>query len=558
MKSGFEAENYRLERLRYLKQLKDENAASTANAELSLYEFTKQAWHIIEPATEFIGGWHLEVICDHLQACTRRQIRNLIINIPPRCMKSIALAVMWPCWSWISHPETRWMFASYSLNLSIRDNVKSRSVIESDWFRERWGDRFEMRDDQNAKSRYENSKTGFRLATSVDSMATGEGGDFLCCDDPHNAKYAESDAVRQSALDWWDRTMTTRGNDPKTVVKVVVMQRLHEKDLTGHLLEQGGWEHLMLPMEYEPGRATVTSLGVPDPRKEEGELLWPARFGDPEVLALKSSLGSYGVAGQFQQRPSPPEGGLFGKSRFCYFTVERLPASVDGSQPDVIITLFGRDGITKRVLGSQCLWFQTCDTAMVASQEADYTAIGTFLLTPDNDLLIWDVWRDKIEVPAQYDTLIAHRNRYPQLLFQAVEDRSSGTGLIQTGRIRGTPFKALRAAGSKIQRAVAVSTMYENGQVYHKQGDPYVCDFENELSTFPNAAHDDQVDVVSYAGLLVISGELRANRLGRPLLAVAAGPPEYDRTNLGVPKNQPPAPTTQELVGSMLRDMLED
>ncbi|MBT6046455.1 MAG: terminase, partial [Candidatus Scalindua sp.] len=194
-----------------------------ALAEASLLEFIKQAWHILEPTTVFQSGWHLEAICDHLEAATNRQIRNLIINMPPRHMKSLAVSVFWPCWVWINDPSSRWLFSSYAQELSTRDSLKCRRLISSEWYRKRWGHKFHLTGDQNQKTRFENDKTGYRLATSVSGLVTGEGGDFIVCDDPHNVKQAESEAVRKGTLRWWDESMSTRGNNPKTVVKVVDM-----------------------------------------------------------------------------------------------------------------------------------------------------------------------------------------------------------------------------------------------------------------------------------------------------------------------------------------------
>ncbi|MBI3696539.1 MAG: hypothetical protein HY238_17075 [Acidobacteria bacterium] len=290
-------------------------------AKRRLLEFVLQAWPVIEPATDFIPGWHLDAICDHLEAVSNGHLRNLLINIPPRHMKSLAVAVFWPAWEWIRWPERRWLFSSYALSLSIRDSVKCRRLIQSAWYRSRWGDRFQLTGDQNAKERFENNKTGYRLATSVGGAATGEGGDRVIVDDPHNVKEAESDTVRQGVIDWWDQVMSTRLNDPKTGAKVIIMQRIHEGDLSGHVLEQGGYEHLCLPAEYE-GNKCSTSIGWSDPRQEHGELLWSARFGRQEIEELQHSMGSYAAAGQLQQRPAPAEGGIL-KRHWWKFYRER-------------------------------------------------------------------------------------------------------------------------------------------------------------------------------------------------------------------------------------------
>ena len=210
-------------------------------AENSLIEFMRQAWDIIEPGTTYVDGWHLHAICDHLQAVSEGKIRNLIINMPPRHCKSILVAVMWPVWTWIRHPEFRWLYASYSGNLSMRDSLKCRRLIQSAWFQERWGEKFGLIGDQNTKTFYENDKYGYRFATSVGGTTTGMGGSAIVVDDPHSAMEAQSDVIREGVLEWWDQAMSTRLNNPKTGAKVIVMQRLHERDLTGHLLKQGGY-----------------------------------------------------------------------------------------------------------------------------------------------------------------------------------------------------------------------------------------------------------------------------------------------------------------------------
>ena len=284
----------------------------------SLTEFVRLAWPVLEPATPFVPGWHIDAIIEHLEAITRGQILNLVINVPPRHMKSLLVSVFWPSWEWIRWPQRRWLYSSYGAQLSIRDSVKCRRLIESTWYQSNWGDRFALTSDQNTKTRFDNDRSGYRIATSVGGPATGEGGDRIVGDDPHNVQEAESDAVRKATIDWWDMVMSTRVNDPKTTAKVIVMQRCHEQDLSGHLLQRGGWEHLCLPAEYE-GASRSTSIGWSDPRTEPGELLWPRRFGSKEMEDLKRSLGSYAGAGQLQQRPSPAEGGMLKRHWWRYW-----------------------------------------------------------------------------------------------------------------------------------------------------------------------------------------------------------------------------------------------
>jgi hypothetical protein len=241
----------RLVAARLALQRLEQQTERKAAAESHLRDFVRQAWHVLEPATPYVHGWHLDAISEHLEAVSRGWIRKLIINIPPRHMKSLSVSVFWPCWDWLQRPDRRYIYSSYAQRLSTRDSLKCRRLILSPWYQSHWGGLFQLTGDQNEKTRFENDKTGYRLATSVDGSNTGEGGDFIVADDPHNVRERESDIQRENVITWWDEVMSTRLNDPKTGARVVVMQRMHERDLSGHLLEQGGWEHLCLPARYE-------------------------------------------------------------------------------------------------------------------------------------------------------------------------------------------------------------------------------------------------------------------------------------------------------------------
>jgi hypothetical protein len=284
----------------------------TELAERNLYEFVCQAWPQVDP-DPFVPGWHLEAICDHLAAVTAGRIRNLVINIPPRSAKSTIASVMWPAWVWIHKPAARWLCSSYAQNLAIRDSVKCRRLISSAWYQSRWGDRFRMMEDQNAKIQFDNSAGGYRLSTSVGGQVTGSGGDVLLCDDPHNVMAAESDVQRGEVLNWWDAAMSTRGNNPQTVARVIIAQRVHEEDLCGHVIAKGTYDHLCLPARYEPDHPykSKTALGFVDPRTRDGELLDPGRFGDVEIERLMADLTPLRAAGQLQQRPAPRSGAIF-------------------------------------------------------------------------------------------------------------------------------------------------------------------------------------------------------------------------------------------------------
>ena len=277
----------------------------------SLHNFVKRAWHIIEPGTPFVDNWHVEAICEHLEAVSRNEINRLLINIPPGAMKSLLVNVLWPAWEWgpAGFAHHRVISASHEASLAVRDTRKMRMIIKDDWFQKLWP--LEFTSDQNQKTYFENEKTGFRQASAVGGM-TGKRGHRVIWDDPLSAKNANSEAHRYEANTIMDETLPTRLVNPQHSAIIIVMQRLHEDDPSGHLLAGDyGYEHLCMPMEFERERRCVTSIGWRDPRTEENELLFPARFPRDVVDRDKKAMGSYAAAGQFQQRPAPRSGGFF-------------------------------------------------------------------------------------------------------------------------------------------------------------------------------------------------------------------------------------------------------
>lgn len=448
-----------------------ERAALTRLAELDLREFVRQAWTVLEPATPYVDGWHIGAICEYLQAVSDGQIRKLIVNIPPRHGKSLIVSVFWQAWTWITRPHTRWLFSSYSSSLSIRDNVKARRLIESPWYRERWGDRFNLVDDQNQKIRFENSRTGYRIAASVDGSNTGEGGDLIISDDPNNVRDAESETVRTATNEWWDEVMSTRGNDPRTVAHIVIQQRTHDRDLSGHLLAKGsGYEHLCLPSRYEPDHP---HLWPRDPRTRSGELLWPERFGDDEMRALESSMGPYATAGQLQQRPAPRAGGMFVRDQFG--TLPTLPPN-----PIALVRAW--------------------DNAATAGG-GDYT-VGVLLAKyQDGRYVVVDVvrgqWASSERDQVKRQTAIQDRAAYgARVRVRDVQDPGSAgkdSARASVRNLAGFSVRIERPTGEKEVRADPYASQQQMGNVWLLEGrwnQAYI----EELCGFPAWAHDDQVD----------------------------------------------------------------
>jgi len=312
--------NAQLQQLIQSAPFPDINMVDKILAEQDLLEFIKQGWHVLERKSNFKSGWHIEAICEHLMALYNGDIKDLVINIPPRHMKSLSCCVFFPAWIWIQEPAFRFLFTSYAETLSTRDSLKCRRVIQSPWYQANWGDRYHLTSDQNAKQRFENSEMGYRLSTTVDGKNTGEGGDGICVDDANNVKKAESDLIRIGTNIWWDETMSSRLNDPETGWTLIIQQRTHEGDLTGHVLEKDlGFTHLCLPARYE-GKKLLTKIPMDaprqDPRTEIDEPLWKEHYPEEALTNLENKMGEYARAGQLQQRPAPRGGGMFPTAKF--------------------------------------------------------------------------------------------------------------------------------------------------------------------------------------------------------------------------------------------------
>lgn len=462
---------------------------------IPLSDYIKAAWHVVEPATKYIHNWHIDAIAEHLEAVTRGQIRRLIINIPPRHQKSLSVSVFWPTWVWTWQPEKRWLFASYAGNLATRDSLACRRIIESQWYQSRWGHVFKLAGDQNQKMRFENNKTGYRLATGVGGVATGEGGDVVVVDDPHKVQEIESARVREAALEWWDKTMSTRLNNPNTGAQVIIMQRVHEQDLTGHVLEQGGYEHLCLPAEYE-GHKYITCLGNPDPRQEIGELLWPDRFSKDAISELKMRLGSYAAAGQLQQRPAPAEGGIFKKAWWSFWqrpgdnykpVTVRLPDGEIHECPLVTLPDMERK-------------IQSWDMAFKAGPSSDFV-VGQVWGVEQSNYYLLDQVRARLDMPGTIKALLALAQKYPDAVEKLVEDKANGPAIIQTLRQKVPGLKAYNPRGDKVARAQAVVPVIESGNVFlpHPSVAPWVDALIDRFAAFPNIDFDDEIDTATQA-----------------------------------------------------------
>lgn len=472
----------------------------------SLSYYVQKAWHIVEPTTPYIDNWHIGLICEYLVALTELQIQNLIINVPPRHMKSLMTCVFWPTWVWGPRemPSSRWLTGSYSMNLAVRDALKSRRVIQHPWYQERFGDGFKMTGDQNVKTRYENDKTGLRMSFGMDTAFVGEGGDFIIVDDSLKAQDADSDTEREKVNKSWDESLSTRANNPKTVRRVIIGQRLHEDDLPGHVIEkmkeEGAhqYELLCLPARYEPNRF-VSVLGLRDPRKKLRELLWPERVDEKEMVALETDLGERGTAGQLQQRPSPAGGAIF------------LRKWYDGQNR--------YNPADNRIYNRNVARWLFFDTAFKDKEQNDPTALVVLELTPDYRVLLRHAWWDRMQVPQVTSTVNDNTLRWNydgKLRGTVVEDKGSGIAVLQTLRQGALPevsellIEFNPGTASKPERFRRASPWCERGCVLLPQPDegvPWLFDFEELLFNAPTAKIDDPPDAFSM-GILYLENLL--------------------------------------------------
>jgi predicted phage terminase large subunit-like protein len=472
---------------RYQEQLVLE-AAEQAD---SLGAFIVAAWPIIEPRTPFVPSWHIDAICQHLQAASRGEIRRLLVNVPPRHMKSLAVSVFWPAWIWTWAPETRFLSASYGASLAERDAVRSRDLLRSTWYRERWPF-VELKADVNRSNRYENTLSGYRAATGIGGEATGEGGDVIIVDDPHKLEEAMSQSARARVLDWHDGTLATRFNNPSTGVEVVVMQRLHERDLSGHLIERG-FTHLCLPARYERQHPFVWPN---DPRQHEGELLWPEHVPEEALSYIEQTLGSLRAAGQLQQRPAALEGELLKRSWWQFYNPEYLHPDQVGMLPAF-----------SRIISS---W----DTAFEAKTTSDYVVGQVWGLAGADRYLLYSYRRHANLNATKQAMREAHSwvgQRWPHIGHTILIEKSANGAEISSALKHELPgILSVTVSQDKIVRAIAAAAPLEAGNIYlpgrrtsDKPGGytapSWVDALIDEAALFPNGKNDDQVDAFSQA-----------------------------------------------------------
>lgn len=503
-------------------------------SESSLLRFMELGWSVLEPSMPFTPNYGVYAICDHLEAVASGEIKRLLMNVPPGFTKSMTTNVFFPSWEWgpLNKPELRYLSFAHERGLATRDNVRCRDLMQSDWYQDKWGSQFGWKTDQNAKEYYENTKTGWRRSCAAASL-TGKRADRLIGDDPHSVEGAESDADRDTVCRTFSETCPTRLNSPKESAIIVIMQRVHEKDVSSLAIDLG-YVHLCLPMRFDesrrcyskvkptymdsPGKVItrynktkkcwvpanmVGSMQLDDECKDEfdtveqglynvdirendGDLLDPIRFPLDVVDEMEEAMsiwgGSYAVAGQFQQAPAPRGGGMFQSSDFNYI--------------DNIDNLRG-----KFVRG----W----DFAASDKKKSPYSVGAKLMLTTDKRVIICDINRFKKTPGPMEAELVATTERDGANVIVDIPQDPGQAGKSQVAAfvklLHGFNVKSSTESGSKVQRAELFASQVEAGNVYILRGS-WNDAFINEATVFPNSEFKDQIDAISRAYARIISG----------------------------------------------------
>ena len=480
--------------LRHMREA-ERNADAVRERCQSLAGFVKEAWHVLEPGVLYVHGRHIEVVCEHLEACWRGEILELIINIPPGFAKSLLVSVFFPMWVWgpMGQPHKKFVGLSSEATLATRDNNKCRRLVKSEWYQYLWGDVVQIAPDQDAKTDFGNTQSGFRQIATTDNV-TGKRGDGVLMDDMLSVPNANSELERDKVNLWVQEALPTRINDPVTSFKILIMQRIHMNDPTGYILSQDwGWDHLFLPMRYEKARVCETTLGRPDWRTEEGELLFPERFPEAEVQKLEDRLLDYGTAGQLQQRPAPREGGMFKVGNIDI--IDHAPA--------------------------ECRWVRGWDIAGTTRKNSPYTAGVLIGEAPNGDVIIGHAVRARKKI-GEAERLICttafqDQDQLGINCLQSIPQDPGQSALSQkrqlSRKLRGTNYRFSPESGKKQDRAIPLASEVEAGNVSMVKGD-WNHDLIEEMRNFPSGTYMDQVDAASRAFSELI-------RRGRPRYGLA-------------------------------------
>jgi predicted phage terminase large subunit-like protein len=459
----------------------------------NLYEYIKAAWPVIEPAP-FLPNWHIELLAEYLEAVTHGEIKRLLINLPPRYMKSTCVSILWPTWVWtrsliegqphepaLEGPGTRWMFVSYADDLAAPLSSQRRRLIESLFYQERWPESGQLTSDQNEKRFFSNSFSGLMRATTMSGSITGLGGNYLVIDDPHKLGEGGSGKEIETQISQYRHALSSRHDNKKLGATVIVMQRINDKDLSAHVLENDeGYFHLKLEAEATANKVITFPRSGRIHTRNAGDLLWPGREGPAEIEKQKKSMGNWAYAAQYQQDPIPQSGGIFQRTWFDH----RFVAERDGTP------------LGKKVR----MLVQSWDTAAKKKESNDFWVCTTWALVVGEDRIhMLDYCKARMEYTEGRQKIKDLNSRWrPTAIL--IEDSNSGTAIISDLRTIGIPLLPISPAGSdKESNARAVSPMFEAGMILLPSGASWADEYIESMIRFPKGAHDDDVDSTSQA-----------------------------------------------------------
>jgi predicted phage terminase large subunit-like protein len=442
----------------------------------SLSAFVQDAWKVLEPATPLLWSWHQEAMCEHLMAQSSGQIQNLGINVPPRSGKSTIVSVCWPAWEWTFSPGQQWLCGSYAAALALDHALGMRRLILSDWYQRWWSHVFQLAEDQRAKGKFDTDKGGHRISMGAGGPVLGHGGNRLLMDDPHNTKQVESEDVRTGTVDWYGRYWEGRLNDKKVGTRTLVMQRLHEDDVSGMLQERGDYEWLVIPQEFDSKRRRYTKIGWTDPRKKDGELLHPERDGKEEIAAQKRRLGPYGFAGQENQEPSPAGGGMFKRDWWPRYRPFASPM---------------RDGVVQAPSRFDML-ILSVDAAFGDKPTGSRVAI-TVIGTHGPKKFIEYCEAEHMDILVTIAAIERIRKLYP-VNGVIIENKANGPAIIQMLRKKVPGVNEYNPKGDKTARAAAIVPQASAGDIHLLWGATWVPEWIDELAKFPKGKFNDRVD----------------------------------------------------------------
>ena len=449
--------------------------------------FAARCFCDLNPQTALAMNWHIEIIAAMLTAVRQGKIRRLIINLPPRHLKSLLTSIAFPAWCLGHDPSAQILCVSYAQDLADKLARDCRNIMTSPWYRGIFPTRLAAH--RQAVQEFFTTRQGYRLATSNGGVLTGRGADLILIDDPLKPEEALSDTQRQAANDRFDHTLYSRQNDKQHGAIVIVMQRLHEDDLVGHVLGQERWDVVSFPAiaEHDEAHQINTLWGTKRYTRQQGEALHPEREPLLTLDHIRHTIGEYNFAGQYQQSPAPLGGGLVKADWFRRYGATDLPERFE------------------RIV-------QSWDTANKATELSDYSVCTTWGINGKNLYLV-GLLRRRLEYPALKRAVLEQQSLYNASVV-LIEDKASGTQLIQELIAAGCHAVTRYQPGcDKIMRLHAQTAMIENGFVFLPETAPWLAEYLHELTTFPNGKHDDQVELDRPVPRLVQNAVPRPERL---------------------------------------------